>query len=125
MKHQIVITLDIDWAPDFMINFVKDILVENNVKETWFVTHNSNYLKELGKNKLFELGIHPNFANTSTQGNSIEEILSYLKKLCRILNQSERMAYTNLLEYLNNFINTDWKTMYRYSYQILTLRPTT
>ena len=81
MKHQIVITLDIDWAPDFMINFVKDILVENNVKATWFVTHNSNYLKELEKNELFELGIHPNFANTSTQGNSIEEILSYLKKI--------------------------------------------
>ena len=50
MGHQVLITLDIDWAPDFMINFVKDILIENNVKATWFITHNSNYVKELEKN---------------------------------------------------------------------------
>ena len=81
MKHQILITLDIDWAPDFMINFVKDILIENNVKATWFITHNSNYVKELEKNELFELGIHPNFSGDSTQGNNIEEILSNLKKI--------------------------------------------
>ena len=81
MEQQVLITLDIDWAPDFMINFVKDILIENNVKATWFITHNSNYVKELEKIDFFELGIHPNFLNDSTQGNTIEEILSNLKKI--------------------------------------------
>ena len=81
MKHQVVITLDIDWAPDFIVNFVKDILVENNVKATWFVTHNSNHVKELEKIDLFELGIHPNFSNDSNQGKNVGDILSNLKKI--------------------------------------------
>ena len=81
MKHQVLITLDVDWAPDFMINFVKDILIENNVKATWFITHNSDYVKELEKTDRFELGIHPNFSNDSTQGNNAEDILSNLKKI--------------------------------------------
>ena len=81
MEHQVLITLDIDWAPDFMINFVKDILIENNVKATWFITHNSNYVKELEKIDFFELGIHPNFSSNSTQGNNVGEILSNLKKI--------------------------------------------
>ena len=81
MGHQVLITLDIDWAPDFMINFVKDILIENNVKATWFITHNSDYVKELEKTDHFELGIHPNFSNDSTQGNNAEDILSNLKKI--------------------------------------------
>ena len=81
MKHQVLITLDVDWAPDFMINFVKDILIENNVKATWFITHNSDYVKELEKTDRFELGIHPNFLNNSTQGNDTEDILSNLKKI--------------------------------------------
>ena len=81
MEQQVLITLDIDWAPDFMINFVKDILIENNVKATWFITHNSNYVKELEKIDFFELGIHPNFSSNSTQGNNVGEILSNLKKI--------------------------------------------
>ena len=81
MEHQVVITLDIDWAPDFIVNFVKDILVENNVKATWVVTHNSNHVKELAKIDLFELGIHPNFSHDSTQGKNVGDILSNLKKI--------------------------------------------
>ena len=57
------------------------ILVENNVKATWFVTHNSNHVKELAKIDLFELGIHPNFSHDSTQGKNVGDILSNLKKI--------------------------------------------
>ena len=77
----ILITLDIDWAPDFIIKKVDEMLTEKNVKATWFVTHKSAYLKTLSKNRNYELGIHPNFMSDSTQGNSIEEILSNLKKI--------------------------------------------
>jgi len=95
MEHQVLITLDIDWAPDFMINFVKDILVEKKVKATWFITHNSNYVKELEKIDFFELGIHPNFSNTSTQGKNIEDILSNLK---RIVPNSKSIRTHSLLQ---------------------------
>ena len=70
----ILIRLDIDWAPDFIIKKVDEMLTEKNVKATWFVTHKSAYLKTLSKNRNYELGIHPNFMSDSTQGNSIEEI---------------------------------------------------
>ena len=60
-------TRSIDWAPDFIIEKVDEILKERNIKATWFVTHKSAYLKNLSKNRNYELGIHPNFLpNDST-----------------------------------------------------------
>ena len=49
-----IITLDIDWSPDFIIRNVSKVLRKNNVKATWFVTHESPVLDELRENKLFE-----------------------------------------------------------------------
>jgi len=77
----ILITLDIDWAPDFIIKKVDEILKEKGVKATWFVTHNSAYLNNLAKNKNYELGIHPNFLPNTTQGKTPKEILKKLKKI--------------------------------------------
>ena len=45
----ILITLDIDWAPDFIIKKVDEMLKERNIKSTWFVTHKSAHLKNLSK----------------------------------------------------------------------------
>ena len=36
MKHKIIITLDIDWAPDFAISKVLDQLDYSGVKGTFF-----------------------------------------------------------------------------------------
>jgi len=74
----IVITLDMDWAPDLVIDWVADKLVEHNVKATWFVTHASPAVERLRqRSDLFELGIHPNFMIGSTHGNSPEEVLNH------------------------------------------------
>ena len=55
------LTFDIDWAPDWMIEEVASILIEHNVKTTWFVTHASPAIDKLRQMpELFELGIHPN-----------------------------------------------------------------
>ena len=48
----ILITLDVDWASDFTIKKVDEILKEKNIKATWFVTHKSAYLKNLSKNNI-------------------------------------------------------------------------
>ena len=77
----ILITLDIDWASDFTIKKVDEILKEKNIKATWFVTHKSAYLKNLSKNRNYELGIHPNFLSNTTQGKTPKEILKKLKKI--------------------------------------------
>ena len=77
----IIITLDIDWASDFVIKKVDEMLKERNIKSTWFVTHKSAYLKNLSKNRNYEMGIHPNFLPNTTQGKTPKEILKKLKKV--------------------------------------------
>ena len=55
------ITLDIDWAPDFVLESVIEMVTKANVYATWFITHNTPLLETLAQNPKFELGIHPNF----------------------------------------------------------------
>lgn len=76
------LTLDIDWAPDWMIEEVASILIEYNVKATWFVTHASPAIDKLRQMpELFELGIHPNCLSGSTHGNTEDEVLSHIKEI--------------------------------------------
>ena len=41
------ITFDIDWAPDFTINYCLQILKKKNIKATFFATHRTDLLKNL------------------------------------------------------------------------------
>ncbi len=80
--NNFILTLDIDWAPDFLIDDIAQILLENKVKATWFVTHQSEAIERLKEHKdLFELGIHPNMLAGSTHGQTEEKVLSYVKKI--------------------------------------------
>jgi polysaccharide deactylase WbmS-like protein len=82
VKGNIALTLDVDWAPDWMIDAVAEILIRNRVKATWFMTHLSPAVSRLRQNNdLFELGVHPNCLPGSTQGNTEDEILSNMKTL--------------------------------------------
>ena len=77
-----LITLDVDWAPDFMIEFAMQKLLEHQVKSTWFITHDSFMLGELRKQSdMIELGIHPNFLPGSSHGDSVEKALNYVMDL--------------------------------------------
>ena len=42
-----IITFDVDWAPDFIIEEIKEVLADNKIKSTWFITNDSPILKEL------------------------------------------------------------------------------
>jgi hypothetical protein len=81
MINSILITLDTDWAPDFILSDVAEILSNKNIKATWFVTNNSIFLDSLKKNKLFEIGIHPNFESNSTHGEDFDSVLNNLKQI--------------------------------------------
>ncbi|MHC4873966.1 MAG: polysaccharide deacetylase WbmS family protein [Planctomycetota bacterium] len=77
-----IITIDIDWAPDFIIDQVAEILIENKTKATWFVTHHSDAIERLRKNsELFELGLHPNMLPGSSHGSTEDEVLSHVKEI--------------------------------------------
>ncbi|MEM7395269.1 MAG: hypothetical protein AAF492_23295 [Verrucomicrobiota bacterium] len=78
----IAITLDIDWAPDFVIDRVAATLLDHQVKATWFVTHASEAVERLGQHPdLFELGIHPNCLPGSSHGVSDIDVLETCMKL--------------------------------------------
>jgi len=77
MFNKTILTFDIDWAPDFVINYIADTLEKKSVRSTWFITHHSKAIERLKQKKeLYEVGIHPNFSERSTHGNSIEEVIN-------------------------------------------------
>lgn len=76
-----IITLDVDWASDFILEEISEFFIEKNIKTTWFITHDSPVITKLRNNSLFELGIHPNFKVGSTQGENPEKILENLKRI--------------------------------------------
>lgn len=128
MTKKIFITIDIDWAPDYMISFVSDLLIRNNLKATWFITHASPVIDELSRYpELFELGIHPNFMPNSTHGNSIAEVIDCCNKLVPAAHSVRTHGYFqswNILEQLvkNSSVALDCSV---YSPRVTTVEPIT
>jgi len=82
MINKFILTLDVDWAPDHVIDYVASILVKNKVKTTWFITHKSEAINRISKNDdLFEFGIHPNLLKNSSHGKSEDKILKHIKTI--------------------------------------------
>jgi len=76
------LTLDVDWASDDVIDDVAAILVEKRVRATWNVTHASRAVERLAaRPDLFELGLHPNFSEGSTQGGAPDAVLRSLRTI--------------------------------------------
>ena len=81
-QSTLAIVLDLDWAPDWMIDRAAETLIRNRVKATWFVTHASAAVDRLKTRRdLFELGIHPNCLLGSTHGRTEDQVLSHMMKL--------------------------------------------
>jgi hypothetical protein len=78
LKH-IGLTFDLDWAPDFVIKDVFDHLDKLNLPATVFCTHPSPLLQENGYSRI-ERALHPNFSSNSTQGQTPDEVMNYLKR---------------------------------------------
>lgn len=77
--NEFLITLDVDWAPDFTCEAVAAELSSAGVRATWFVTHEGRYLDSLRtRPDLHELGIHPNFLRGSTQGADPSSVLDHV-----------------------------------------------
>lgn len=104
-----VITIDVDWASDSIIVEVVNYLVKNKVKATWFITHDSEQIRELFKYPyLFELGIHPNFHERSTQGKTPGEVMSYLQKIvpqAKLVRTHDLMQSSSLLKMMREEFN--------------------
>lgn len=83
-ENDVFITIDMDWAPDYILEDTHSFLLSNNVKSTWMVTHRTPFLDVLIKSELIELGIHPNFndffdtRNSTVSDNAYDRIVKVL-----------------------------------------------
>ena len=75
MAKRYALTFDIDWAPDFVILHCLELLDDARCKATFFATHSTPLNQEI-VNRGHNLGIHPNFLPNSSQGSSVQEIIS-------------------------------------------------
>lgn len=85
----VLFTIDTDWAPDFMIKAISSVFLDNNIPATFFVTHKSEYLKDLSTEKNFEIGIHfYKFAykDESTQKKHDQELTNFYQEICNFYN---------------------------------------
>jgi hypothetical protein len=74
----ILLTFDVEWAPEFAIDFVADRLGQAGVSATWLVTDANPAIERLrARPELFELGIHPNFLPGATHGNDPRSVLAH------------------------------------------------
>jgi len=80
-KDAVMLTFDVDWAPDWMVAEVANLLTNRGVAATWFITHESPILEDLKSEKLFELGWHPNFFPGSSHGENVEDVLEFCRNL--------------------------------------------
>lgn len=82
---KIFLTFDMDWCSDEVLSYTLDFIEKYDLKATFFVTHETNILKRIRKNKNIELGIHPNFNpllnGDFMYGKNIEQVLDFYKKL--------------------------------------------
>ncbi len=68
----IILTLDTDWAPDYILDATLQVLVSSNIKTTVFATHQTPLLRSLPKT--FEIGLHPNITDITDGATAIRKI---------------------------------------------------
>lgn len=84
MKKNIILTFDIDWAPDWMVKPIIEIIKKKKINSHFFLTHKSDLF--LKKENYIDIGLHPNFFSNSTQGKNTKQIIKNLKKIYRRAN---------------------------------------
>ena len=71
-----ILTSDVDWASEYCIDHFLNFCGEYGARPTMFVTHESARLRQAFENGEAEPGIHPNFCENSSHGNSIQDVIS-------------------------------------------------
>jgi mRNA-degrading endonuclease YafQ of YafQ-DinJ toxin-antitoxin module len=82
---KIIIEFDVDWSHEEVIDDTLSLLSQYSVETTWFATHDSPVLQNIVSDRLFEIGIHPNFVpllkGLKTNGINYIDVIAKLKKI--------------------------------------------
>lgn len=105
------LTFDIDWAPDWAIADVLDVLAAHGAPATFFVTHRSEVLGEIAA-RGHEIGIHPNFLAGSSHGTEPRHVMESVLALApdaRVMRTHSLVQSTILFEsILEDFPQIDY-----------------
>lgn len=74
------VTIDIDWAPDSIVELVIDWFNKNNIPITVFYTHESELAKSLEYNSSIEIGIHPDFSRNNDANACVQNLMKIYPK---------------------------------------------
>lgn len=79
MSSNMILTFDVDWVCDDLLQPLVSYLIKHDIKATFFATHPSPLMSKIKQNELFQIGFHPNFFPNSTHGKSEGEVFEYFK----------------------------------------------
>lgn len=96
-----VFTFDIDWAPDFAIEMCAQLCEKYHIPATFFISHDSLFIRSLEFNPLLHRGIHPNFTQNSSHGDNPREILEF----CLRIAPESRAMRTHCLHQSSHIFN--------------------
>jgi hypothetical protein len=75
------LTSDIDWASDFCIEDLLNLVRSFGVTPTFFATHDTPILKVFYKTHPNHLGVHPNFRVNSTHGTDYLSVIDHVFRI--------------------------------------------
>ena len=76
-----VLSCDTDWASEPLIADLADFAKSLGIRPTWFATHKSAVVEEMGAKGEAEIGVHPNFRPGSTHGDDVEAVIDHVMGL--------------------------------------------
>lgn len=69
-------TMDVDWAPDFVVKYCVDWFVAHELPVTLFYTHKSTFaLNVINQSKFVDIGIHPDFSRAEDYNKCVKDLL--------------------------------------------------
>lgn len=105
--------MDTDWCSDEVLSSALDILEQQNIKATIFITHETKLLSRMRSNKNIELGIHPNFnpllSGSFEYGKNIKEVIMYFKHIVPEAISVRSHSVTQSANILTEFENAGFK----------------
>jgi hypothetical protein len=106
-----VLSFDLDWACDEVIDYTYQKVRKAGVKATIFITHPTPLIEELAEDPMVQLGLHPNFNPFFSKGgqNSAKESFQYLSDLKRSLLPSANIIRSHSLTVSSLLLSQFWK----------------
>lgn len=80
-KTEVIFSVDVDWAPEWMLEQLAEQLLRRDLPVSWFATGESHVLELLTDNNSHEIAIHPNFSPGSSHGVDYKSVLSHMLEL--------------------------------------------